>query len=253
MTDSKKRFSSRVEDYEKYRPSYPESLLNKLFEITGSTSKPVVADIGSGTGIFTELLLEHGVTVTGVEPNDDMRNAAEKKLSVNTRFSSQNGSAEKTGLKSDSVDLITAAQAFHWFNNDETKAEFARILNHNGWLALIWNDRKYGEGCQAVYEDVLKKYGTDYSQVNHQNLTEEQIASFFAGNKMDTYSFVHTQEFDFEGVLGRLRSCSYSPDESTQDYKKAVEEIKVAFDQYSVNGKVPFEYDSKLYIGKIQR
>ncbi len=212
----------------------------------------MVADVGSGTGIFTELLLEYGAEVFAVEPNEEMRHAAEVKLIGNSKFVSKNGSAECTGLLDDSVDLVTAAQAFHWFNNQETKAEFARILRENGRLALIWNDRKYGEGCQAAYEDVLKKYATDYSQVNHQNLSEQQLASFFCNNEMDTFSFINTQEFDFEGMLGRLRSCSYCPKESSQDYQAAVAELKTAFEKYSVNGRVQFEYDCKLYIGKIQ-
>lgn len=253
MNNSKQRFSSRVEDYEKYRPSYPTALVEKIFDYVGVPSQSIVADIGSGTGIFTQLILAEGAKVVAIEPNESMRQAAEIKLSHNPSFTSQNGSAENTDLENHSVDLITAAQAFHWFNNAETKAEFARILNQNGWLALIWNDRKYGQGCQAAYEDILKKYATDYSHVNHQNLSEQQIASFFQDNQMETYSFTNIQEFDFDGVIGRLRSCSYCPDESSQDYQAAIYELRQAFDTHAVNGLVQFEYDSRLYIGKIQR
>ena len=175
----------------------------------GNPASMVVADIGAGTGIFTNALLDYGATVVAVEPNESMRRAAENKLSGNEKFISQKGSAENTGLENNSVDLITAAQALHWFNNIETKAEFARILKPNSWLALAWNIRKCSTSLQAAYEEVLNKYATDYTQTNHQNLSAQQIASFFHNNEMSTHSFLYTQEFDFDGVLGCFRSCSY--------------------------------------------
>ena len=144
--DPTKRFSDRVEMYVKYRPHYPTAVLACLQEECGLTETAVIADIGSGTGILTKLFLDNGNRVYGVEPNDEMREAAESYLADYAKFVSVNGRSEATTLPDHSVEFITAGQAFHWFQWQETKAEFKRILKPNGIVALVWNERHYGDG-----------------------------------------------------------------------------------------------------------
>jgi ubiquinone/menaquinone biosynthesis C-methylase UbiE len=140
--DSTERFSSRVEHYVRYRPGYPPEVLELLKSECGLTADSVIADVASGTGIFTRLLLENGNRVFGVEPNDDMRRAGEEFLAGYPRFTSVAGTAEATTLADHSVDLVTAAQAAHWFNFEKARREFVRILKSGGWTVLLWNDRR---------------------------------------------------------------------------------------------------------------
>ena len=249
MTDNKQRFSKRVEDYIRYRPGYPAELGPRLLEVAGLSAGDVVADIGSGTGIFTRLLLQHDLRVFAVEPNMPMREAAEVELGGERGFKSVPGSAEDTSLADDSVDLVTAAQAFHWFNNDEAKAEFRRILKPGGLLALVWNRRKLSQPFQEAYDAILRELSPEYGKVNHMSLDDRDIAGFFADDEMRLLHFDNSQRFDFDGLLGRLKSSSYCPTEDSPYYIPLVTELLALFDQHAVDGMIEFEYDTRLYLG----
>lgn len=251
MTDSTRRFTDRVEAYQKYRPGYPPALLSTLLDKAGLDTNTVVADIGSGTGIFTRLLLDHGLQVAAVEPNTNMRLAAETALSEYQQFTSVDGSAEQTGLEDDSIDLVTAAQALHWFNNTATRAEFQRILKPDGKLALIWNKRAVSEPFQQAYDAILREYAPEYDKVNHMNLDAGDIAGFFRAGSMELLHFDNSQSLDFPGLIGRLKSSSYCPAEDSAQYIPLVTELVNLFDQCAVNGKVNFEYDTQLYFGAV--
>ncbi len=245
------RFSNRVADYIKYRPSYPQALIECLISRAQLTVDAQVADIGAGTGIFSKLLLDRGFTVMAVEPNAKMLAAAREQLSGNDRFSYQQNNAEQTGLADQSVDLICAAQAFHWFNTDLSKQEFRRILKPDGYLALVWNQRSLQQPLQSEYEQLLRKYSSDYSQVNHMNLTPTELASCFAQGAMQEYSFDNQQEFDLSGLIGRIQSTSYCPATGSQAYEQLMAAVKVLFCQYQAGGKLRLEYETKLYLGKL--
>ena len=251
MTDSTRRFSDRVEAYQKYRPGYPPALVSTLLEKAGLGAGAVVADIGSGTGIFTRLLLDHGLRVSAVEPNPNMRKAAEASLSEYENFTSIDGSAEQTGLSGGSNGLVTAAQAFHWFNNAATKAELQRILKPDGKLALIWNKRAVSEPFQQAYDAILCEYAPEYGKVNHMNLDEDDIVDIFAAGSMDLLHFDNSQSLDFSALIGRLQSSSYCPAEDSAQYIPLVTELLGLFDQFAINGRINFEYDTQLYLGTV--
>src|ERR1700744_1650569 len=141
MTDSTQRFTDRVADYVKYRPSYPRDVVSFLHETCGVAPDAQVADIGAGTGISARLFLDAGHPVIAVEPNLAMREAANAWLAPYENFRSVAGTAEATTLEDASVDLVIAAQAFHWFDPVATRREFARILRPQGHVALFWNSR----------------------------------------------------------------------------------------------------------------
>ena len=202
MTDSTQRFSDRVEAYVKFRPGYPAVLVQTLLQKAMPGTEAVVADVGSGTGIFTRLLLDQELKVFAIEPNAKMREAAEALFADYPRFTSVDAPAESTGLADNSIDLITAAQAFHWFNNTETKTEFRRILKPEGKLALIWNKRQISQPFQQAYDAVLKAYVPEYGIVNHMNLSEADIAEFFADGDMEVLHFDNSQQLTFSGLLG---------------------------------------------------
>jgi SAM-dependent methyltransferase len=245
------RFDDRVANYVAYRPSYPAGVVDFLRDELGLAPGAVVADVGSGTGILSELLLEAGCAVVGVEPNDAMRAAAESRLKSFAEFRSVKGTAEATTLEDASVGLVTAAQAFHWFDAERARAEFRRILKLNGWVALLWNMRRTDSTAfLRDYEKLLREFGTDYAQVNCEHVSEGRIAEFFAG-AFGRKSFDNFQSFDFDGLRGRLLSASYVPLEGHPNFEPMLEALRRLFDAHQQGGRVRVEYDAKLYYGRL--
>jgi SAM-dependent methyltransferase len=251
MIDSTKRFSSRVENYIKYRPGYPPAMLDLLKEKCGLTGGSMVADIGSGTGILTELFLRNGNQVFGVEPNREMREAAERLLGKYLNFTSLSGTAESTTLKNQSVDFITASQAFHWFDREPARREFLRVLKPGGWTVLIWNDRNLTSPFAKAYELLLRTYGTDYEEVDHKHADAKVIGPFFGANGCKQAGFPNKQVFDWEGLQGRLLSSSYAPESGHPKHAPMLEALSMLFAGHQTDGKVTFEYDTLVYYGQL--
>ena len=251
IIDSTKRFSSRVENYIKYRPGYSPAILDLLKEKCGLTGSSVVADVGSGTGILTELFLRNGNAIFGVEPNREMREAAERLLGKYPNFTSVSGTAEATMLKNQSVDFITASQAFHWFDREQSRREFLRILKSGGRAALIWNDRVLTSPFAEAYEHLLRIYGTDYKDVNHKGINARVLVPFFGTNGYELASFPNRQVFDWEGLKGRLLSSSYAPEPGHPQYAPMLEALNALFARHETDGKVAFEYNTVVYYGQM--
>ncbi|OYW77498.1 MAG: SAM-dependent methyltransferase [Verrucomicrobia bacterium 12-59-8] len=244
------RFSDRVENYVRYRPSYPQEIIPLLQCEATLTAQSIIADIGSGTGISAELFLRAGCNVHAVEPNLEMRTAAERLLAHYPSFHSVNGSAQATTLTDRSVDFIVAAQAFHWFNTPETRAEFTRILKPGGNVALIWNERKLDDTpFLHAFEQLLLTFGTDYAQIRHENIDTAALGAFFVG-PYATHTFAYEQHFDFEGLKGRLLSSSYAPAEGQPRHEEMIAELRRIFDAHEASGQVCFEYDTRVHLGR---
>ncbi|MBP3964998.1 class I SAM-dependent methyltransferase [Paenibacillus lignilyticus] len=252
MKDNTKRFSDRVEQYVKYRPSYPAAALDFIYEEAAlAPATCIIADIGSGTGIFSRLLLERGSTVVAVEPNTEMRLAAEDQLGGHDRYRSVDGSAEATKLGAGSVDCIVSAQAFHWFEPESTRLEFRRILRADGSVALIWNTRLVDDPFGADYDQLLLRYAPDYKDVNHRRLHHEDFASFFRDGSYKKAEFANEQLFDLEGLIGRTLSSSYVPLPGSPSYKPYMEALGALFDKHQQNGIVSFQYRTDIYVGLV--
>jgi SAM-dependent methyltransferase len=250
VQDPTQRFSSRVDNYVRYRPGYPVVVLDLLKKMCGLTPDSVIADIGSGTGIFTRMLLENGNRVFGVEPNTDMRMAAEKLLGSFPRFTSVAGAAETTTLADYSVDFISVAQAAHWFERDKARREFVRILKPRGWTVLLWNERRTDSTpFLREYEQLLLTYGTDYQEVRHERTTAE-ISAFFAPSEFQQRVFHMSQEFDYAGLEGRLLSSSYTPQPGDAKYAPMLRELNRIFEAHQAGGRVSLEYDTRVYYGQ---
>ncbi len=142
MENSTPYFTRLVENYIKYRPGYPQAIIDLLQRECSLTTKAIIADIGSGTGLLTELFLRNGHQVFGIEPHPAMRAAAQHLLQGYPRFTSIAATAEATTLADHSVDVVDAEQAFHWFDRERARREFARILVPKGWVVLAWNDQR---------------------------------------------------------------------------------------------------------------
>lgn len=250
--DVTKRFSDRVEHYIKYRPGYPAALIDCLLTRADLSNGSTAADIGSGTGIFSALLLERGMRVYAVEPNNEMRAAAERLLGDRTGFTSVDGTAENTGLNRSSVDAVIAAQAFHWFDGARAGSEFKRILRSGGVVALIWNDRQVDSTrFLADYDALLRARGTDYEKVNHRNVDADRLRAFFGPGGYEEFVFANEQRFDWNGLYGRAMSSSYVPAEGSEQYTAFLDGLRAVFDAHAVCGAVAFEYDTRMYMGRL--
>jgi SAM-dependent methyltransferase len=211
----------------------------------------VIADIGSGTGLLTELFLQHGNPVFGVEPNPEMRTAGENYLTRYPRFASVSGAAEATTLPDSSVDMIVAGQAFHWFDREKTRTEFVRILKPNGWVVLAWNGyRVETSPLMAAYQDLVVRYGTDYSEVQRE-VVGCDVESFYAPGNCKCAHFEFQQTFDYEGLKGRLLSASYAPEPDHPNYEKMLSDLRTVFDTHQKDGRVVFAYETELYYGQL--
>jgi SAM-dependent methyltransferase len=249
--DSTQRFSGRVDYYIRYRPRYPAAILEPLRTDCLLISDSTIADVGSGTGFLAELFLSNGNTVFGIEPNNEMRKAGERLLRTFPKFHSVAGTAESTDLESESVDFVAAGQAFHWFDLERCREEFERILRPQGWVVLVWNDRRTDSTpFLAEYENLLQRYGTDYKQVDHKQIDAAVLSEFFRSEPIKK-SFPNYQHFGYPSVEGRLLSSSYVPDATQPGYKEMLSALNKLFDAHQDNGRVTFEYDTLLYYGQI--
>lgn len=249
---STKRFSDRVADYVRYRPSYPAGVVETLRHDAGLAPSAQVADVGSGTGIFASLLLPHCQRVYGVEPNDAMRAAAEQLLAGEPRFTSVTATAEATTLPDASVDLVTAAQAFHWFDKAACRREFARILKPDGIVALVWNERETATTpFLAGYEALLHRHAANYAQVNHANIDARVIAEFFAPAPYALVELPNEQRCDFDALKGRLLSSSYAPNIGRPGHAEMIADLVALFSHHSEEGAVSLLYTTKLYFGRL--
>lgn len=253
IIDPTRRFSSRVENYVQYRPGYPQSVLATLKNECQLTEASVIADVGSGTGILTELFLKNGNPVFAIEPNLEMRQAGERLLQHYPHVQSIEGTAEATTLRDASVDFVSVGQAFHWFERQKAKAEFLRILKPKGWVMLVWNERQTRTTPFLVaYEQLLQTYATDYEKVNHKQINRGVVGDFFEPLGFQAQTFANRQEFDFAGITGRLLSSSYTPEAGQPNYAGMLAELAKIFQVHQVEGRVEFEYQTIMYYGQLQ-
>jgi ubiquinone/menaquinone biosynthesis C-methylase UbiE len=249
MDNKVDKFSAKSENYAKYRPDYPVEIL-QIFKDYNFCNKSIVADIGSGTGKLTKLFLENGNIVYAVEPNDDMRNMADALLGDYKNYISINGSAENTKLPVETMDFVIVGTAFHWFDAPKAIAEFKRILKKNGVLALIWNDPKMDTPFLIEYDKFIKNI-PEYNESPHlRNIPGGTIKSYFY---KDYHEIIlkNSQEFNFSELIGRFSSSSYVPKEGTQEYNTSSKYLETIFNQYNEDNKVVFNYNTKIYIGRI--
>ncbi|MDM8150053.1 class I SAM-dependent methyltransferase [Priestia megaterium] len=246
------KFTDKAEVYAKYRPSYPYEYIEYLITEAGLNQDCIIADIGSGTGILSRQLIEKGFPVIGVEPNDDMRSVAEQSLKLDSRFISIKATAENTTIKDDSLDLVTVAQAFHWFDKEKFKLECQRILKQDAKVALVWNSRDGSSDINKESAEVCQKYCPNFKGFSG-GIEETPVVyqQFFKDGKYDFRNFRNDLQFDFNGFLGRYLSASYSPKKTDKEYNPFIAALSNLFEKYSKNGKVVIPNNTRSYLGKV--
>jgi SAM-dependent methyltransferase len=250
--DPTTRFTDRVLDYVRARPSYPPGVLDLLARRADLGPGSVVVDVGSGTGILTELLLARGWTVLAVEPNRAMAGAARDRLGAHPRFRAVAGTAEETTLEDASADFAVAAQAFHWFDPIRARHELRRVLRPPHRAAVIWNMRRpAGTRFLEGYEALLQRWGIDYREVHARHAAADGLTAFFGPRGWRKDAFTMRQELDREGLLSRLFSASYTPPEGHPDRGPMLAAAGALFERHQEDGRVALEYDTEVYLGEL--
>ncbi|MCI0452353.1 MAG: class I SAM-dependent methyltransferase [Candidatus Latescibacteria bacterium] len=244
------RFSNRVDDYIRYRPGYPPELLAWLREAICLSPSWRVADIGSGTGLLSSHFLEAGCTLIGVEPNAAMRAAAERAFAENPRFVSVAGSAEATTLADHSIDLVSAGQAFHWFEPVATRREWRRILKPAGYALVVFNSRLIeATPFMRAYDQYLIDHAVDYTGVDHRRGVQEKLHSVFDGYQEKRFRFTLRHRYD--DVRGLSMSSSYVPAPGHPRHEAFFAGLQEIFDAHATDGVVDFPYETEAYVGRV--
>ncbi len=250
--DSTERFTSRAGDYAAARPGYPAAIATTLIAELSLAPAAVVADIGSGTGLSCEPFLHAGLAVIGVEPNAAMRAEGDRQLASFPRFRSVAGTAEATTLPAASVELVTAAQAFHWFDIAPARAEALRILERPPLAALIWNDRVSGGSAFAEgYEQLLLEFGIDYEKIRHRHAHEDSVAAFFGHRRFRISTFANPTVLDWPTLLARLNSASYVPKPAHPNHLPMTARLRSLFDAAQRDGRVAMDYITRVFHGAL--
>jgi SAM-dependent methyltransferase len=267
MVDPPFRFSQRVDNYIKYRPRYPKAVLDLLQAECQLQNTLTIADIGSGTGILSELFLRNGNPVLGVEPDPDMRAGGEYHLRGYPAFTSVAATAEATTLPDHSVDFVTAGQAFHWFDLRLARREFGRILRPGGWVVLVWNGQRatgtpFLEALQAFWQDqrfsqfASRQASERMARVQALRLSPERarqalLEPFFGPGKFKEQVFENPMTVDLQGLKGRILSNDPALEPGDPLYETMLSSIDELFQMHQRDGTVTIEHDTWVAFGQL--
>jgi len=254
MDDTYRHYSRIVENYSRYRPRYPHQFMAWLSAECDLSPAHTVADIGSGTGLLAELFLQHGNYVYGVEPNVDMRVAAEQRFHTYPLFTSIAATAEATTLADNSVHMITVGNAFHWFNHDQARHEFVRILIPHGWVVLVWNlERNNGSPFAMAFEQFWQTHIDPSARFAglHERKRPDYLTHFFGPDNLKEKRLDNYQVCNFETLKGLALSFLKAPQVNEPQYPAMLDELKALFNHYQENGTVTLEYDTAIVYGQV--
>ena len=245
------KFDHKGSVYAKARPGYPDAIFEYLCSSDAVGANKTVADFGSGTGIFSMQISDFAGTVYAIEPNDDMRRNAEIEFVNYPSITSVNATAENSLLANSSVDLITVAQAFHWFDRSAFKTECHRILKPNGKVFLLWNDRDISSDIISENFIINKKYCPNFKgSSNGIDFSKEGFSDFFDG-EFDMVEFLNGLVYTKQMFIERNLSSSYAPLKYDSKYHDYISELEALFDKYQTDGNVLYPYITRCYLGKV--
>ena len=245
------RFSNRQANYAKYRPSYPRELLERLALRIDLSADRDVADIGAGTGIFTERLLERSLNVRAVEPNAQMLGVARDTLSHRDGFTAVNGTAESTTLPRASIDVIFCAQAFHWFNTAATAAEWRRVLRPYGYVVLVWNNIDIAGKLEREYQDLMLAVATDKGDAIRASRGAQTRNVLFADGVAERIIVPNSQTLDYDGFVGRTESFSFAPKQDDPRHNTLMDGLRRLYDAYQADGQITLSYETVMIFGQL--
>jgi SAM-dependent methyltransferase len=250
-TDSTARFSGRVEAYLAGRPRYPADVVTHMERIGALPALPrrgVIADIGVGTGLSAEPFLAAGHRVIGIEPNAPMRAAGAEFLASYANFEVRDGTSDATGLADGAVDLVVAAQAFHWFDPRRFRVESLRILRPCGWAVLIWNDRDLtATPFLAGYEALLVEFGNEYQAIRYRHQGTDAIPVYFDGRVPTLAEFRHQRRLDWSMLAALAGSASYLPAQGQPRHAELKAALRALFEAHAEGGTIEIRYTCRVH------
>jgi len=251
--DPTARFTDRADAYRRARPGYPLEVNEWLRDLLPPGPDANVADVGSGTGIFTRLLLDHGYRVWAVEPNAAMRAKAESDLARTPGFTSVDATAEHTKLPDRSMSLYTAAQAFHWFEPVAARREAMRILRPGASVFLIWNQLDTHASLFARdYRALLLQHCPTYASIAERHGIDDRDRAFWGDAEPRRATAKHAQSLSAAGLADRVRSSSYAPKPDDPHHDALFRELAQLFTKYQANGVVELPYRCDGYWGVLK-
>jgi SAM-dependent methyltransferase len=244
MTKHLEKFSGRVTEYERYRLRYPMAVIEILTARCGLRREDLVADVGAGTGMLSELFLENGNAVVAIEPNDEMRAVCEQLASAWPGLTVRKATAEATGLEDASVNFIAVGRAWHWFDREAAVAEFRRVLKGGGWVGLVSNRRyKDGSAESAAFESILAEFGKRYGDTDRETRQVSEVAPLFRDGVVVREELRGEQVLTLEEFLGQTQSFSAAPLSGDAQY----EEMQLALRDFFAR----FQQDGVLRMGTL--
>lgn len=246
------KFDGRAKDYSVSRPGYSLELIESMYNNYGLSNISVIADVGSGTGKFSKYLLDRGSYVFGIEPNKDMRTIAENKLSKYVNFHSVEGNEKNMSIENNTVDCITVAQAFHWFDVRKFKEECIRVTKSSSKAFLIWNVREQSDSINKEWHEIFAQYCPNFNGFSNGIKQDDEKIKFFFDKGYDYIEYNYPLTFDRESFIKRSLSSSYSLKECDKNYKLYVEKLNNLFDKYKCNNVISIANKTVAYIGCIK-
>ncbi|MCL2079066.1 MAG: class I SAM-dependent methyltransferase [Oscillospiraceae bacterium] len=255
MVKSEEKFTGIANLYKNFRPSYPKELIDYLYSQVGFLDSSIIADVGSGTGMFSHLLIERGSSVYCVEPNDDMRKTAESDLvgAGLKNFYSINASAENLKLQEKSIDFVTVAQAFHWFDRILFKSECRRVLRNNGAAVLAWNFWDYSAKIIKEQYIIREKYCVGTQGLMTRDMQKSDVRNFFLDEIYEKRRVKNDLFLNRESFIGLYLTGSHSPREkkNPEKYYGLIKELNMHFDQHNIGGTIHLPQFTECYIGMV--
>lgn len=243
------KFTEKAKHYEVGRPSYAQELIDCLYHNYNLNSQSIIADIGAGTGKLTKQLLQKGSRVIAVEPNDAMRSIAQQGLQEYDTIQIVNGTDVATTLSDQSIDVITVAQAFHWFDAALFQKECARILKANGKVFLIWNMRDENAPVNKETYEIFQKYCLNFYGFSGGIQQDDANITTFFHHDYVIEKFPNPLFFSKDTFLQRALSASYSLKDGDPQFEEYVQTLTALYDKYEKNGLLEVPNDSVAYIG----
>lgn len=245
---NEEKFTGKANVYDKFRPSYPKELIDWLYE---KTNAETVADIGAGTGIFTKCLSAKPWKITAVEPNADMVDILRQNMGQGSDLFAEivNASAEDTGIPAGTIDLVTAAQAFHWFDKEKFKAECERILTQGGYMAIIWNTHGKNE-FRYERDRIFDKYCGQSNSMKGSTTEGDKLLRTGYFSEMEFFRMDNNMSMNEEQFIGYSVSHSYSIKADNANYEKFVDELRNAFAKFQHGGIAEFPQETECYLGR---
>ena len=216
-------FGREAEAYERVRPSYPADAVAWLVDNLGLGPGGIVLDLAAGTGKFTRLLVPSGATVLAVEPVEGMR---QRFVAAVPGVPMVAAVAEALPIASRSLDAVTVAQAFHWFDADRAFGEFARVLRPRGRVGLIWNARDRSSDWVNDVWSIMDRVEKRAPWRDHERAVDSVPRPRAGFGSLHAETFRHEQPITPEGVVDRIASVSHVAVLPPAERQRVLDEVR---------------------------